>query len=90
MKTVSGNAIVSVYVLEHLLGQYAASDDEDTIKAGIEMVRRVLAHRYVHRNEAELVKSTIHRHRKYQPLYRAAALLRNAEKAACRKSMRHT
>ncbi|MEF3322194.1 BREX system Lon protease-like protein BrxL [Gulosibacter sp. GYB002] len=59
VKVVKGNAIVPSYVLEYLLGQYAASDDEETIQAGIDAVRRILADHYVHRNEAELVKSTI-------------------------------
>ena len=59
VKTVKGNAIVPSYVLEYLLGQYAASDDEATIQAGIAAVRKILADHYVHRNESELVKSTI-------------------------------
>ena len=33
VKAVKGNAIVPSYVLEYLLGQYAASDDEATIQA---------------------------------------------------------
>ncbi|MCQ6513046.1 BREX system Lon protease-like protein BrxL, partial [Vibrio parahaemolyticus] len=45
--------------LEYLLGQYAASDDEATIQAGIDKVRGILAQHYVHRNESELVKSKI-------------------------------
>ncbi|WOQ17835.1 BREX system Lon protease-like protein BrxL [Raineyella sp. W15-4] len=59
VKAVKGNAIVPTYVLEYLLGQYAASDDEATIQAGIDTVRRILAEHYVHRSESELVKSTI-------------------------------
>ena len=59
VKAVKGNAIVPTYVLEYLLGQYAASDDEATIQAGITTVRQILADHYVHRNESELVKSTI-------------------------------
>lgn len=59
VKVVKGNAIVPSYVLEYLLGQYAASDDEATIQAGIDSVRKILADHYVHRNESELVKSTI-------------------------------
>jgi ATP-dependent Lon protease len=59
VKVVKGNAIVPSYVLEYLLGQYAASDDEATIQAGIDTVRKILADHYVHRNESELVKSTI-------------------------------
>lgn len=59
VKAVKGNAIVPSYVLEYLLGQYAASDNEATIQAGIDAVRKILADHYVHRNESELVKSTI-------------------------------
>lgn len=59
VKAVKGNAIVPSYVLEYLLGQYAATDDETTIQAGIRSVRKILADHYVHRNESELVKSTI-------------------------------
>ena len=59
VKAVKGNAIVPSYVLEYLLGQYAASDDEATIQAGIDTVRKILADHYVHRSESELVKSTI-------------------------------
>jgi len=59
VKAVKGNAIVPSYVLEYLLGQYAASDDEATIRAGIDAVRQILADHYVHRNQSELVKSTI-------------------------------
>lgn len=59
VKAVKGNAIVPSFVLEYLLGQYAASDDEETIQRGIERVRQILAEHYVHRNEAELIKSTI-------------------------------
>ena len=42
VKAVKGNAIVPSFVLEYLLGQYAASDDEATIKAGIDAVRQIL------------------------------------------------
>lgn len=59
VKAVKGNAIVPTYVLEYLLGQYAASDDDATIQAGIDAVRQILADHYVHRNQSELVKSTI-------------------------------
>jgi ATP-dependent Lon protease len=59
VKAVKGNAVVPSYVLEYLLGQYAASDDEATIQAGIDTVRKILAEHYVHRSESELVKSMI-------------------------------
>ena len=61
VKAVRGNAVVPSYVLEYLLGQYAASDDETTIQAGIDSVRQILATHYVNRNEHMLVKSAIRR-----------------------------
>jgi ATP-dependent Lon protease len=59
VKTVKGNAIVPTYVLEYLLGQYCATSDEESILSGIKTVKSILRDHYVHRNEAELVKSTI-------------------------------
>ncbi|MCP4603626.1 MAG: BREX system Lon protease-like protein BrxL, partial [Proteobacteria bacterium] len=59
VKIVRGNAIVPTYVLEYLLGQYCATSDEASIQSGIETVREILRRHYVHRNEANLVKSTI-------------------------------
>jgi len=53
------NAVVPTYVLEYLLGQHCATDDPEQIQDGLESVRRILAKHYVHRNQAELVKSTI-------------------------------
>ncbi|MCH8559663.1 BREX system Lon protease-like protein BrxL [Nesterenkonia sp. DZ6] len=61
VNAVRGNAVVPSYVLEYLLGQYAASDDEATIQAGIASVRQILAAHYVNRNEHMLVKSEIRR-----------------------------
>lgn len=58
-KLVKGNAIVPTYVLEYLLGQYCATDDENTIKEGIETVKRIISDHFVHRDEAQIVKSTI-------------------------------
>ena len=59
VKIVKGNAIVPSYVLEYLLGQYCATDDEATIETGINTVKEILSKHYVHRNEAGLVRSTI-------------------------------
>lgn len=58
-KTVKGNAIVPSYVLEYLLGQHCATDDAASIASGIETVKNILAKHFVHRNESELIKSTI-------------------------------
>jgi ATP-dependent Lon protease len=59
VKAVKGNAIVPSYVLEFLLGQYCATDDEASIQSGIETVKDILRKHYVHRNEAGLIKSNI-------------------------------
>jgi ATP-dependent Lon protease len=58
-KLVKGNAIVPTYVLEYLLGQYCATDDEPTIVQGVETVKSVIAKHFVHRDEAQLIKATI-------------------------------
>lgn len=59
VKAVKGNAIVPTYVLEYLLGQYCATDDDASIATGIETVKDILRKHYVHRSEAGLVQSTI-------------------------------
>lgn len=58
-KLVKGNAIVPTYVLEYLLGQYCATDDAVTINEGVESVKSVIAKHFVHRDEAQIIKSTI-------------------------------
>ncbi|MDG3012435.1 BREX system Lon protease-like protein BrxL [Rhodococcus sp. D2-41] len=75
VKAVKGNAIVPSYVLEYLLGQFAATDDEATIQEGIEKVRRILAEHYVHRNESELVKSKIREKGRFRIIDRVSVTL---------------
>jgi ATP-dependent Lon protease len=58
-KIVKGNAIVPTYVLEYLLGQYCATDDEETINQGVETVKDIITKHFVHRDEAQIIKSTI-------------------------------
>lgn len=58
-KLIKEGANVPVYVLEYLLGMYCASDDEQTIKAGLATVKSILAENYVRPDEAEKVKSKI-------------------------------
>lgn len=58
-KLVKGNAIVPTYVLEYLLGQYCATDVEDTIAEGVENVKNIISKHFVHRDEAQMIKSTI-------------------------------
>lgn len=59
VKLVKGNAAVPSYVLEYLLGQNCATDDEDQIEAGVERVRSILAKHYVQRAEAGAIRSDI-------------------------------
>ncbi len=58
-KKVKEGANVPVYVLEYLLGQYCASQDETIISDGLKTVKKVLAENYVRPDEAEKVKSII-------------------------------
>lgn len=75
VKAVKGNAIVPSYVLEYLLGQYAATDVEAGIQEGIDTVRRILAEHYVHRNESELIKSKIREKGRFRIIDRVAVTL---------------
>ena len=52
VKEVKNNAIVPSFVLEYLLAQYCATNDETTIREGIETVKGILAKHYVNRDEA--------------------------------------
>jgi len=56
---VKGNAIVPTYVLEYLLGQYCATDDDETITQGVETVKNIISKHFVHRDEAQIIKSTV-------------------------------
>ena len=56
---VKGGLPVPTYVLEYLLGQYCASDDEEAIELGLQKVKDVIQNNYVHRADAESVKGTI-------------------------------
>ena len=56
---VKGGLPVPTYVLEYLLGQYCASDDEEAIEMGLQKVKDVIQNNYVHRADAESVKGTI-------------------------------
>jgi ATP-dependent Lon protease len=72
---VKGNAVVPTFVLEYLLGQYCATDDAQTIEQGIETVRKIIGKHYVHREESELIKSTIRDRGSYRVIDRLAVEL---------------
>lgn len=75
VKAVKGNAIVPTYVLEYLLGQYCATDDEASISTGIETVKDILRKHYVHRSEAGLVQSTIKERGRYKVIDQVSVAL---------------
>ena len=63
---VRGNLPVPTYVLEYLLGQYCASDDQEQIKQGLEKVKEVITNNYVQRQDAEMIKGLIHDQGRYR------------------------
>lgn len=81
VKAVKGNAIVPTYVLEYLLGQYCATDDEASIQTGIETVKEILRKHYVHRSEAGLIQSTIKEKGRYKVIDQVSVSLN--EKTDC-------
>lgn len=58
-KLIKEGANVPVYVLEYLLGMYAATDDEESIREGVERVKKILSDNFVRPDEAEKIKSRI-------------------------------
>src|SRR5690625_995620 len=58
-KLIKEGANVPVYVLEYLLGLYAATDDEASIQSGVERVKKILSENFVRPDEAEKIKSRI-------------------------------
>ncbi|WP_240628563.1 protease Lon-related BREX system protein BrxL [Bacillus salacetis] len=58
-KLIKEGANVPVYVLEYLLGMYAATDDEESIQEGVQRVKKILSDNFVRPDEAEKIKSRI-------------------------------
>ena len=75
VKAVKGNAIVPSYVLEYLLGQYCATDDEASIATGIDTVKEILRKHYVHRNQSGLIQSEIKERGRYKVIDRVQVIL---------------
>ncbi|GAI98306.1 unnamed protein product, partial [marine sediment metagenome] len=76
---VKGNAIVPTYVLEYLLGQYCATDDEATIESGVETVKNIITKHFVHRDEAQLIKSVIKEKGSHRIIDKVSVLLNDAK-----------
>ena len=62
---VKGNLPVPAYVLEYLLGQYCACDDEKVIAEGMEKVKTIVSNNYVNRSQAEEIKAKIKQRGRY-------------------------
>ena len=72
---VKGGLPVPTYVLEYLLGQYCANDDEEAIEIGLEKVKEVIQNNYVHRADAESVKGNIREAGRYRIIDKVTAVL---------------
>ena len=72
---VKGGLPVPTYVLEYLLGQYCASDDETIIEQGLEKVKSVIQNNYVHRAESESVKGTIRENGRHRIIDKVTVVL---------------
>jgi len=68
-------ANVPVYVLEYLLGMYAATDDEDSIREGLERVKKILSENFVRPDEAEKIKSRIREYGQYSVIDKVTVAL---------------
>ena len=58
-KLVKEGANVPVFVLEYLLGNYCASQDEEVVADGLNSVKQILAENFVRPDESEKIKSLI-------------------------------
>ena len=72
---VKGGLPVPTYVLEYLLGQYCATDDEEAIEQGLEKVKQVIQNNYVHRAESETVKGRIREAGRYRVIDKISVTL---------------
>lgn len=72
---VKGGLPVPTYVLEYLLGQYCASDDEEAIEEGIEKVKSIIRNNYINRADAEAVKGKIREAGRYRVIDKVTVTL---------------
>ena len=74
-KLVKEGANVPVFVLEYLLGNYCASQDEAVVADGLETVKRILAENFVRPDEAEKIKSLIREKGSYKVIDKVSVQL---------------
>lgn len=78
-KLVKGNAVVPSYVLEYLLGQHCASSDSEIINLGVEKVKSILKKHFVHRDEAQLIKSNIRQKKSHRIIDKVSVKLNDRQ-----------
>ena len=78
---VKGGLPVPTYVLEYLLGQYCASNDELIIREGVEKVKDIIRNNYINRAESEEVKGKIRENGRFRIIDKISAVLN--EKKDC-------
>lgn len=86
-KQIKEGANVPVYVLEYLLGMYCATDNQETIEAGVAKVKQILADNYVRPDESEKIKSVIREKGQYKVIDKVSAKLN--ERADIYQGMLH-
>lgn len=79
VRKVKGGAVVPSYVLEYLLGQYCATSDDAAVESGIESVKSILAQHYVHRSEAELIRSVIREQGRHRVIDKVSVALNDRD-----------
>src|SRR4051795_3882777 len=65
VRKVKVGANVPVFVLEYLLGKYAASSDEMAIQLGLQVVNDTLANNYIRADESMKAQSKVKERGKY-------------------------
>jgi ATP-dependent Lon protease len=70
---------VPIFVIEFLLGKYAASADPDVIEKGMDFVRQNLSQKYVKPDEREVVKSRIQQEGTYWVIDKVSAVLKEVD-----------
>ena len=76
---VKGNLPVPTYVLEYLLGQYCACDDEKAIEEGLEKVKSIVSNNYVNRAQAEEIKAKIKERGRYTVIDKISVVLNDKQ-----------
>ncbi len=74
-KLVKEGANVPIFVLEYLLGNYCASQDEEVVADGLETVKKILSDNFVRPDEAEKIKSLIREKGTYKVIDKVSVAL---------------